>query len=154
MYRVALIMAAYIQPRVPMMLRLRNTSLDHVTIISCLDKLKGLPTRLPGTLLLLQSSSHPEAKVFLTYHLLLTSCRPRLVPRAQKTWCDMALPLQPPLLPSAPSQRSDLTSFLQCFEGSQRSPSFRALAASASAYVGNTSLPPQPVFLVNSCSSF
>lgn len=37
---------------------------DHATIISCLDKLKGLPTRLPGTLLLLQSSSQPEAKAF------------------------------------------------------------------------------------------
>lgn len=82
MYRVALIMAAHIQPRVSMMLRLRNPSLDHVTIISCLDKLKGLPTRLPGTLLILQSSSHPEAKDFLTYQSyyctsLQTQARPQ-----------------------------------------------------------------------------
>lgn len=120
MYRVALIMAAHIQPRVPMMLRLRNTSLDHVTIISCLDKLKGLPTRLPGTLLLLQSSSHPEAKVFLTYHLLLyfladpgSSPGPR---RPGVIWPYLS---SHPSSPSAPSQRSDLTSFLQCFEGAK-----------------------------------
>ena len=80
MYRVALIMAVHIQPRVPMMLRLRNTSLDHMAIISCLDKLKGFPTRLPGTLLLLQSRSHPEVKV-LTYHLLLYSLQTQARPQ-------------------------------------------------------------------------
>lgn len=50
MYRVALIMAAHIQPRVPMMLRLRNTSLDHVTIISAWTSSRVSQLGFPGTL--------------------------------------------------------------------------------------------------------
>ena len=62
MYRVALIMAVHIQPRVPMMLRLRNTSLDHMAIISCLDNCNSLLSGLPASSL----PSHPLQSILNT----------------------------------------------------------------------------------------